>query len=264
MPRPGDIDTSYPVKLRDIGIELQEPFVGAKVHHQMKCMSCGHGWSATPISKLQNHKKWGKGGCPLCTHKVREALMCDKRTQNLHTLQERGLEVISDYNGQYVKNIPGESVPLDVTVKNTTCGHTFTASSKNLLTRGVVCPVCAREYKNSVLAASSKSRSEEWQKTASEWKLYKSTATKLTRTAYNQNKAIINPNDLPTGRAGTDGAYHIDHIVPIRYCFDNNIPADVCAHHTNLQMLGWRENVGSRDKLKEGCDVPAIFSSYIR
>lgn len=260
MPRHGEVDLTYPDKLRDIGIELQEPFQGAKVHHEMKCMSCSHVWSATPLSKLQNYKKWGMGGCPHCTSVQQMEKKKHTRTINMDKLSSRGLHVLSEWDGTTGEG--REGTPIRVTVRNTKCGHVFTATSKNLLSRGVNCPVCAREYKNSALVASSKSRSEEWQKTASDWKLYKSTVTKLTRLSYNQHKHIVNPNNLPIGKAGVPGAHHVDHIVPIRYCYNNHIPAEVCAHHTNLQMLGWRENVGSRDKLKN--HVPVIFEEYIK
>lgn len=139
--------------------------------------------------------------------------------------------------------------------------HTFTSNAVNLLQASVICSTSAREYKTTKLNESRKARSEEWQDTASEWKIYKSNVTKLTRTTYKAHKHTINPNDLPTGKAGTDGDYHLDHIVPMRFCYENNIPEDVCAHLSNFQMLGWRENVGLRNKLKD--KIPQIFESFI-
>ena len=250
----------YITQLDNIGIELMEPYSGAKKHHRMRCKRCHHEWSATPISKIQNHKKWSNGGCPQCTKNSKDAERARIRVANIQKLNRRGIEVLSNWDGMTGEG--KQSACVNVTVKNTICGHTFTATSKNLLTRHVSCPVCARECKNSVLTACSKARSEEWQKTASEWKIYKSAVTKLTRKNYTNNKHIINPDNLPTGKAGTEGAYHIDHIVPIRYCYNNNIPVEICAHPSNLQMLGWRENVGSRDKLKDV--VPFIFEGYIK
>jgi hypothetical protein len=83
----------------------------------------------------------------------------------------------------------------------------------------------------------------------------------LTEETYRNFKHIINPNNLPRGRAGVQGAYHLDHFVPTRYCFDNNIPPEVCADASNLQMLGWRENVGSRHNIKGV--IPPLFFKYI-
>lgn len=260
MPRCGDVDMEYPNKLRDIGIELLEPFVGSKIHHQMKCMVCDHKWTATPISKLQNFKKWGAGGCPRCTTVNRLDVYSTSRRNNTIGLDTRGLEIVSDWDGR--NSTGAECKPLPVTVRNKKCGHTFTSTAVNLLRRDVTCPICAKQYKTNIINASSERRSNAWKQTATAWQKYKSIVVKLTRVSYTQNKEQINPNDYPQGRAGVEGAYHIDHIVPIWYCFDHNIPVEICAHPTNLQMLGWRDNVGSRDKLKNGV-VPVIFETLM-
>jgi hypothetical protein len=256
-----ETDDSYVNKLRDIGIVLLQQYQGAKKHHEMKCMSCGHEWTATPISKIHNYKKWGSGGCPLCTQNKNAQLRDNKRQQNIQLLKERGIEILSDWNGQYVQNIPNQSVPVSVVIKNVKCGHIFTTSSKNLLSRNVNCPICNKEERVKTLNSSSIQRSDEWKKTASEWKIYKSAVTNLTRVNYKLHRNQINPNNLQQGKAGMLCAHHLDHIVPIRYCFNNNIPIDLCAHQDNLQILGWRENVGSRDKLKS--IIPHIFNEYI-
>lgn len=249
---------TYVDRLNDIGIKLLEPLKRVKTHHLMQCILCGYEWSATPISKLQNFKIHGIKGCPRCSNVVKYEQI---RQVNIQKLKDRGLEVLSDWDGTTGKG--RDSTPIDVTVRNTQCGHTFTSTSKNLLTRGVECPICAKQYKTNILNADSERRSANWRQTASEWQIYKSEVTKLTRINYNANKHIINPDNLPTGRAGTEGAYHIDHIVPIRYCYNHKIPAHVCADSSNLQMLNWRENVGSRDKLKESTEIPSIIQPYI-
>lgn len=249
----------YELELMKIGIKLGEPFKRAKEHHLLICNHCGHQWSATPISKLQAFKKHGHNGCPEC-NKGRVSKRNEvTRNKNIHVLLNKGLEIISNWSGQRVAD--RDNNPVMVVVRNSVCGHTFVSSAVNLLTRDIECTVCGKRERSGKLTQTSYNRSKEWQKTATDWKIYKSQVTKLTRKNYRDNKSTINPNNLPTGKAGTDGAYHVDHIVPIRYCFDNGIPEEVCAHFTNLQMLGWRENVGSRDKLKD--NVPAIFETWI-
>lgn len=251
MPRLGDIDTFYPEKLKHIGIELLEPYKGSKIHHQMKCTTCNHIWSATPLAKISiSYKKYGVNGCPECNKVRRETKKQSKRKINMDILKARGLEILSDYDGRYVTDVPYQSIPVMVTVKNINCGHTFTSSSKNLLTRNVKCPVCATEYRTKVLNEHVEKVHEEWAKTATEWKRYKSKVTSLTRKNYLANKEKINPNNLKVGKAGVEGAYHLDHRIPIRYCFENNISADACAAVDNLQMLDWRSNVAFKDKLK--------------
>lgn len=249
---------TYTEKLSEIGIKLLEPLKQVKTHHQMQCMWCGYEWSATPISKLQNYKKHGIKGCPRCSNVVKYEQI---RQANIQKLKNRGLEILSDWDG--TTSIGQEGIEINVTVRNPQCGHTFTSISKNLLTRGVECPICAKQYRTNILNADSERRSAKWRQTATEWQIYKSEVTKLTRINYNTNKHSINPDNLPTGRAGTEGAYHVDHIIPIRYCFNNKIPVHICADKSNLQMLGWRENVGSRDRLKEGVKIPNVLKPYI-
>ena len=249
---------TYTEKLASIVIKLLEPLKQVKVHHKMQCMQCDHIWSATPISKLQNFKKHGIKGCPLCSDAAKYEHI---RQTNIQKLKDRGLEILSDWDGTTSNG--KDCVVIDVTVRNTNCGHTFTSTSKNLLTRGIECTVCGITHRTNYINAWSELNSTKWRQTATEWQEYKSDVTKLTRINYKNNKHIINPDNLPTGRAGIEGAYHVDHIIPIRYCFNNKIPVHICADKSNLQMLGWRENVGSRDRLKEGVKIPNVLKPYI-
>jgi uncharacterized protein YukE len=45
------------------------------------------------------------------------------------------------------------------------------------------------------------------------------------------------------GKMGVQGAYQIDHIIDIKYGFDNNIPAEEIADLQNLQFIPWEENI---------------------
>jgi hypothetical protein len=250
----------YEQALLKIGIKLGEPFKRAKDHHQLICTHCGHIWIATPVSKIQAFKKHGSNGCPAC-NSVREAnRKANLRRQNIQKLSDKGIEVLSDWDGRRIDDATNKQTVL--CVRNKECGHVFKTTAINILSRPTSCTICGIKERSEKLTQTSYDRSEEWQKTASEWKIYKSNVTKLTKQNYKRHKDKINPNNLPTGRAGTPGAYHIDHIVPIRYCYNNNIPEHICAHPDNLQMLGWRENVGSRDKLKN--EVPPIFEEYVK
>lgn len=96
------------------------------------------------------------------------------------------------------------------------------------------------------------------------WDKYRHQVYMATRATYRKHKALINPLELPCGKAGQKGAYHLDHIVPVRYCFEHNIPPKACGHYTNLQMLSWKENITIHDNLKEGIDVPNILKPYIK
>ena len=50
------------------------------------------------------------------------------------------------------------------------------------------------------------------------------------------------------GKSGIDGAYQIDHIIPIKYGFENGVSAEEIAHINNLRMLTWEENISKGSK----------------
>jgi len=56
----------------------------------------------------------------------------------------------------------------------------------------------------------------------------------------------INPHNLKRGKD-----YHLDHIVPIHYCFHNGILAEQCASKENLQLLSTIDNREKHHKLTE-------------
>ena len=235
-------------------IQLLEPLRTVKQHHNMMCMICNHVWSATPISKRQTFKKHGVGGCPVCNISRKQETFSITRQVNLQRLADRGIELLSsDYDGRHTMD--------KIQVKNTTCGHTFWAAANNLIQAEIVCSVCGPTKRVEVLTRWSKSNSAKWKETATEWQIYKAKVSSLTDQTYATFKHKINPTNLPRGRAGAEGAYHLDHIVPKRFCFDNGIPPEICADVTNLQMIGWRENVGSRNHIKG--TIPPLFFGYI-
>lgn len=76
-----------------------------------------------------------------------------------------------------------------------------------------------------------------------EFKRYRDRVTKLTEEIYERNIDIINPNKRPRTKAGVDGGYQLDHIIPVSYGFKNDLPIEEIAKLENLQMLPWRENI---------------------
>lgn len=53
------------------------------------------------------------------------------------------------------------------------------------------------------------------------------------------------------GLCGVDGAYQLDHIIPIKFGFDNNICPWVIGHIDNLQIIPWMDNLIKGDKYGE-------------
>ena len=235
-------------------IKLLEPFTTAKKHHKMECLVCGCEWSATPISKKQTFKKYGVGGCPECNKTKKQK--AHKRVQDhyINELAKRHITIISEYTGL-------RSTTHKVTFHNSKCGHTFTTYPGYLISGGTDCTVCGTIERSRKLTKTSTDNSIEWRKTAPDWKIYRNNVHSLTSVVYKANKNTINPKKLMRGKAGVTGAHHLDHIVPVRFCFDNDIPPEICADKTNLQMIHWKANVASRDHLKG--IIPHIFLQYI-
>lgn len=254
MPRAGQFDTTYPDKLKEIGIELLEEFKGSKKHHHMKCMTCDHEWVATPTSKLnRSFKIFGVSGCPECK---RNRLFFEKQQHCIQLIKDKGFEILSHYDGK-------QTTTKKIRVKRIQCKHEFDVAPGNIIHRNVQCPTCATQYRTNILNHYVELKHDYWVQTATSWQVYKSTVTSLSRKNYIDYKNTINPNNFPRGKAGVKGAYHLDHIVPIRWCFDNHVPAEICAHQSNLQMITWRSNVGSRDRIKENTIIPQILQEYV-
>ena len=148
-----------------------------------------------------------------------------------------------------------------LTFYNENCGHTFERFPGYVIDGNTDCIICGVKERTKNIIKWSKTNSDKWRETATEWETYKSKVYEFTRLNYKKNKKQINPTNLPRGKAGVDGAYHLDHKVPVRFCFENGIPPVVCADPSNLQMVGWKENIGSRNHIKGS--IPVIFFQYI-
>lgn len=240
-------------------LEIITPFNTVRCKVDMKCLVCESIISqVTPLSKTQCFKK-GNRGCPTCQ---REARYGKLRADNLDELRDRGIEVLTEgYDGRrHVYDEDGKL--MNITVRNSHCGHIFSTLPTNLLGRkGYNCYVCGKLQRSNNLTANSIQRSEEWQDTAPEWLIYKSEVTGHTRRNYELNEMFINPKGLVRGKAGEEGAYQLDHIVSVRWCFDNNVPADICGHPQNLELLPWRDNNSKGAKLSSR--IPPIIRPYV-
>jgi hypothetical protein len=73
-----------------------------------------------------------------------------------------------------------------------------------------------------------------------EFKKYQHKVHKLTHKIKNLIKGY---DETKHGKMGINGAYQIDHIIDIKFGFDNNIPAEKIADLSNLQFIPWEENI---------------------
>lgn len=76
-----------------------------------------------------------------------------------------------------------------------------------------------------------------------EWVYYRNFVTWLT--AVHKNEVL---DGKITGRAGTNGAYHVDHIYSVIHGFKNGISPWLISDRKNLQSIHWRENVKKSHK----------------
>lgn len=132
-----------------------------------------------------------------------------------------------------------------------TCGKKIKkgASDKTKKYCSKLCMFNSEEYRKKLSSANKDYmqtdfyRKSKTKKDTPEYRKYSNRVQTLTRKTYNLHKEEINPNNLPRGVAGTEGSYHLDHKISVRYGFENDIEPAVIADKSNLQMLPWKENV---------------------
>lgn len=82
------------------------------------------------------------------------------------------------------------------------------------------------------------------------YKRYANKVHRLSQRIYEEYEHIINPDSYERTLCGVEGGYQLDHIIPVRYGFDNNIPPEELARVDNLRMIPWKQNLLKRDKLE--------------
>lgn len=111
------------------------------------------------------------------------------------------------------------------------------------------------EY-NSYLKSQSALSFEEWKevriKTKTAYDDYKGKVWQFT----NKCNLELLPNFEKRGRAGIEGAYHLDHIVPIQYGFEHNISSEYIGSIQNLWFIPWKINI-----TKSGSFASLLFLS---
>lgn len=57
-------------------------------------------------------------------------------------------------------------------------------------------------------------------------------------------------------------SFHIDHKISIKFGFDNNIPAEVISHPSNLWLIWHKDNMGKGSRIFVDKDNSWILSRY--
>jgi hypothetical protein len=81
-----------------------------------------------------------------------------------------------------------------------------------------------------------------------EYTRYKNEVHKRSHKIYEENIDIINPNRYNRTLAGIEDGWQLDHIIPVRFGFDNNIPIEVLCAVENLRMIPWKDNLARNRK----------------
>jgi hypothetical protein len=83
-----------------------------------------------------------------------------------------------------------------------------------------------------------------------EYRRYVGAVIRLSNILYEENKEIINPDNLPRGQqAKGNNNYHLDHIVPINICWKEGVMGEFCASLDNLRLIPWQENISKNGKM---------------
>ena len=76
-----------------------------------------------------------------------------------------------------------------------------------------------------------------------EYKRYSRQVHGLSQKVYEANIDKINPNRYPRTLCGVEGGWQLDHIVPIKECFEKGISPEEASSINNLRMLPWKNNL---------------------
>ncbi|MDF2435398.1 MAG: hypothetical protein JWP44_5029 [Mucilaginibacter sp.] len=245
------MNNTYIQKLEDIGLRITDPNLTSNDHQNITCLLCNTIFKATPKSKLQNYKKSGLKGCPHCTRKQQYSAVNDTNEQRL---LDMGYILLGPYKGLH----------KPILLKNPKCecgGTPWKTQPERIFTGNSFCAPCNIENKRRRLHSFNEERHNNSVCTKSGYGQYRQIVYKLTRNSYRKYKHIINPSNLKRALAGTPG-YHLDHIISVKYCFQNNIPTDICADYRNLTMTEWRANITKNQK--SNVRFPDIFYPYVK
>ena len=79
--------------------------------------------------------------------------------------------------------------------------------------------------------------------TAPGYKRYKALVHRLSGRTYTENIDIINPNRYTRTLCGVKDGWQLDHIIPIKECYEKGMLPEEASSITNLRMLPWKDNL---------------------
>jgi len=156
---------------------------------------------------------------------------------------------------------------VDVECKCDLCEETYTQRySRNTDT----CYTCRKsiQMKGNVAGRANKGRimpnmqgtnHPRWNSNKDAQKAYYANVLRVTR--LNDLSSLKN-YDKPRGLCGQEGAYQLDHIISIKYGFDNNIAPELLGHINNLRFIPWQENRNKHMNINE-TQIKSVMSNII-
>jgi len=183
--------------------------------------------------------------CNDCSHTAKRVATIEKQRQHLTELNFTNLEYIG----------PCEHGHNKWRLTPACCGRPFISVYGNVLkqvkhnekTGHQHCASCGPDRR---MSAAMSAYMQKYGRTDYELSLYdeyKKKVMSFSAKEYTVWKHVINPHNLPRGR-GKD-KFHVDHIVPIIWCFNYGILPEIAGHHKNLQMLSSFENISKGGKV---------------
>lgn len=169
----------------------------------------------------------------------------------LKKLERRGANPqILDVKIEHLK--PGSNLSV-----NCVCDKCKTAYVQRVCRNTDTCYTCRRVEaaigntygkgnKGSTVPSMQGEKHPRWNPNKSEKRKYTNACNKVTAQF---DLSVLENSDKLRGLCGVDGAYQLDHIIPIQYGFENSIPPEIIGHIDNLQFIPWEENNAKRDKL---------------
>lgn len=75
------------------------------------------------------------------------------------------------------------------------------------------------------------------------YKRYKGLVHRLSGKTYSENIDIINPNRYTRTLCGVEDGWQLDHIIPIKECYERGMTPEEASDVSNLRMLPWKDNL---------------------
>lgn len=212
----------YPECLEIAKLKIKGTFTASNKHHELECMLCGNVFKATPKSKMTNYKEHGSLGCPRCT--------MDKRFEN----EKINMKIKLTSMGFIYSDFRGKLDYINAMNTNCSCGRYWKTKPIHLLSGNSFCKPCNDEAKSIRMREANNERVIKSLQNIHEFKVYRKLVRSYSYTNYLKNKHLF--------KLERSKENHLDHIVPISFCFTNNIPPEVCACLENLDVIPANEN----------------------